>query len=293
MLRLDAMKIILSRKGFDSTAGGVASPILPPDELYSLPIPETKPIKNPVRYEDIVAGSESMGKLVRDLTGGKRRPNEAAHLDPDLDACAVLRREGWKPLFGQAGAAETHLQNSGVNEGDMFLFYGWFRHAKKVHGKYSFVPNAPDLHVIFGWLQIEKRIPVDPPDDIPLWAMKHPHCVPPKYRKNDCIYIATDHLALPAITIDRPGAGIFRRFRKTLCLTDCQQPCRSIWRLHPWFHPAGKTSGLTYNGKPDRWERRDDYVRLKTMSPGQEFILDCTHYPESIEWLAQILECSD
>lgn len=35
------MKIILSRKGFDSSAGGVASPILPGGEMISLPIPET------------------------------------------------------------------------------------------------------------------------------------------------------------------------------------------------------------------------------------------------------------
>ena len=32
------MKLILSRKGFDSTAGGVASPIFPGGEMYSLPI---------------------------------------------------------------------------------------------------------------------------------------------------------------------------------------------------------------------------------------------------------------
>ena len=34
------MKIILSRKGFDSSCGGVASPILPGGEIVSLPIPE-------------------------------------------------------------------------------------------------------------------------------------------------------------------------------------------------------------------------------------------------------------
>ncbi|MBX2843646.1 MAG: hypothetical protein KTR26_17890 [Flammeovirgaceae bacterium] len=32
-------KIILSRKGFDSGMGGIASPILG-DKMYSLPIPE-------------------------------------------------------------------------------------------------------------------------------------------------------------------------------------------------------------------------------------------------------------
>ena len=35
------MKIILSRKGFDSENGGYASPILPDGSLVSLPIPNT------------------------------------------------------------------------------------------------------------------------------------------------------------------------------------------------------------------------------------------------------------
>ncbi len=34
------MKIILSRKGFDSSAGGVPSPIFPDGGLLSLPIPD-------------------------------------------------------------------------------------------------------------------------------------------------------------------------------------------------------------------------------------------------------------
>jgi hypothetical protein len=34
------VKIILSRKGFDSAAGGYANPILPDGTLLSLPIPD-------------------------------------------------------------------------------------------------------------------------------------------------------------------------------------------------------------------------------------------------------------
>ena len=33
------MKLVLSRKGFDSSAGGIPSPILPDGRLISLPIP--------------------------------------------------------------------------------------------------------------------------------------------------------------------------------------------------------------------------------------------------------------
>ena len=37
-----SMKIILSRKGFDSGYGGIASPVLPDGTLLSLPIPTTE-----------------------------------------------------------------------------------------------------------------------------------------------------------------------------------------------------------------------------------------------------------
>ena len=39
------MKIILSRKGFDSKFGGMASPILPDGTLLSLPIPSNDDVK--------------------------------------------------------------------------------------------------------------------------------------------------------------------------------------------------------------------------------------------------------
>ena len=43
------MKIILSRKGFDTTSGGCPSPILPDGTLLSLPIPDEEDIK----YSDL------------------------------------------------------------------------------------------------------------------------------------------------------------------------------------------------------------------------------------------------
>lgn len=36
------MKVVLSRKGMDSRAGGIPSPILPDGTLLSLPIPNEK-----------------------------------------------------------------------------------------------------------------------------------------------------------------------------------------------------------------------------------------------------------
>lgn len=45
------MKIILSRKGFDSGYAGYPSPILPNGELISLPIPD---FSKDIRYEDLI-----------------------------------------------------------------------------------------------------------------------------------------------------------------------------------------------------------------------------------------------
>src|SRR5437899_9510939 len=155
------MKIILSRKGFDSSVGKVASPIFPSGELCSLPIPESMSNGCSIRYAQIRVGERSLGAVVHDLTQGKIKGDVQTHLDPDLRSGSIPRRANWKPVFGQAGSAESHLQNKGVKEGDVFVFYGWFRRVEQVAGKYSYVKDAPDLHVIFGWLQIERRISVD------------------------------------------------------------------------------------------------------------------------------------
>jgi len=44
------MKVILSRKGFDSGTGGYPSPILPDGTLLSLPIPDAT---SDIKYSDI------------------------------------------------------------------------------------------------------------------------------------------------------------------------------------------------------------------------------------------------
>ena len=43
--------LVISRKGFDSTAGGRASPILETGEIFSVPIPQKK--QSPFRYRDL------------------------------------------------------------------------------------------------------------------------------------------------------------------------------------------------------------------------------------------------
>lgn len=77
------MKVIISRKGFDSGYGGVASPIMPDGNMISLPIPGV----SYNRFED-------MSKLVSDLTKGKVKGSTPVHFDPDLNPHHLARKTG-------------------------------------------------------------------------------------------------------------------------------------------------------------------------------------------------------
>ena len=236
------MKIILSRKGFDSGIGKVASPIFPSGKLYSLPIPEAFPSHHSKHFSEIRAGEHNLGTIVQDLTEKRIKAGMFAHLDPDLNRSSIPRPANWLPTFGQTGAAEKHLQNQGVEAGDIFLFYGWFRQVELESGHYRYIRNTPDVHVLFGWLQVEQCFPVDSLAVIPTWAHEHPHCKARKYHHLDSLYISTSKLRLPKRELDLPGAGTFRRFAPSLCLT-APQRSRSVWQLPSWIYQPQADDG--------------------------------------------------
>ena len=61
------MKIILSRKGFDSSTGKVPSPVFPDGTMISLPIPDRS---STIAYKDIAGNAcASVGELGQDLAG--------------------------------------------------------------------------------------------------------------------------------------------------------------------------------------------------------------------------------
>ena len=89
------MKIIFSRKGYDSALGGIPSPIFPDRTLCSLPIPsEQSPCLGRVRF-----GATNLGRVVEQLKGRYGIEKSGVHLDPDLDKDAVPRMSGWLPCF--------------------------------------------------------------------------------------------------------------------------------------------------------------------------------------------------
>lgn len=282
------MKLVLSRKGIDSSFGSIPSPILPDGKLCWLPIPEINPDKPSLpTYSDLSYSGLSLGDVVKSVGGETLSPHTSVHLDPDLDRDAISRLPGWRPLFGQTGAAESHLRRMGVSIGDVFLFFGWFRQTIWIDGQLRYQPQAPDLHVIFGWLQVSERGSDDLFTSWPDWALSHPHLQGASYGANDSIYSATDTLtSLDLGTC--PGAGRFHEIKKSLVLTSAGET-RSVWELPHDFLPQGRPP-LSYHDDPDRWRTKEDTVLLRTVGRGQEFVLDLDYYPEVLRWLKSILK---
>ena len=73
------MRLILSRKGFDSAAGGVPSPIFEDGTMLSLPIPERG---SGTTYDELRWGGRPLGGLVEPLTRMRVRPEWARTLAP-------------------------------------------------------------------------------------------------------------------------------------------------------------------------------------------------------------------
>lgn len=211
--------------------------------------------------------------LLTDLTKNRLTGANTCHLDPDLAANTLPRPAGWQPLFGQAGASQQHLANHHVSQGDLFLFFGWFRQTEQINARYRYAKDAPNLHVLFGWLEIKTVIHLDhsPP---PPWAKAHPHCQPNFPQKHNTLYIGRT-------------AGLFTHFHPDLCLT-APGRTRALWQLPRWFYPHNRPP-LTYHRQLERWTLTDTHAMVRSPGRGQEFILDTTHYPEAIPWTQQLI----
>ncbi len=299
------MKLILSRKGFDSGYGGCASPIFKDDSMVSLPIPFPGG-KHLLCEVTNMNRNCSAGDLVDDLTHRRQescRHSRTArvHLDPYLKQYRASTSTGWRPAFGQDGAAQSHLRNEGVGVGDLFLFFGWFRRVEQLEGKdnkdtWRFVPRSADLQVMFGWLQIGEILDIDglsALDAEHAWLKDHPHW---KQRKlmggGNTIYVSTGRLVIDRKDLG-PGGGTFDSFRSCLQLTDPEQGLRSVWRLPSWFHPTGTGPLLSCHRDPARWSTPDaakSTVRLLSVPIGQEFVLDLDNVnrQEALVWLASL-----
>lgn len=278
------MKIIFSRKGFDSSAGGVPSPIVDGRPI-SLPIPTEL---EHTRYNDL---RDPLPKLVQDLTRGKRTGNSYCHLDPDIDPRAIkaVRPNFWRGAFGQIGASQSHLARQNVAPGDLFLFWGLFQDVSYKNGGWRYVGHP--RHLIFGWLEVaEIHLVGNYGADLVrrhAWLAGHPHARPGWERwsahenSNNTIYIATERLA--AISeLNLPGSGVLTN---GYVLSSPNARLKSVWRVPDWLHVGRGGSGMSYHPE-SRWL---DEGEVRSVGRGQEFVADIGCSTEPLDWLGMVL----
>jgi hypothetical protein len=276
------MKIILSRKGFDSSLGGYPNPILPDGKMVSLPIPSEDNfrysdllVEARLTYYDLMKQLRPYVKIGQEWQVLNKETN--CHLDPDIYRNIIQRRSGWRPCFGQIGAAQSHLEKLGVYEGDLFLFFGWFRKIRNRNGKLEFDPNERGVHALFGYLQIDKILKITNETKVPKWIEYHPHNSENrrKYETNT-IYVAKECLSWNR---QLPGAGTFK-FNRNIVLTK-DGLTRSKWCLPEFF----KVAEISFHNT-DSW--KDGY--FQSAARGQEFVIKDNRKVE--EWAIRLIENS-
>lgn len=261
-------KLIISRKGFDSGTGGFPSPKIG-SQLFPLPIPQAG---SGIFYSDIRWNSE-MTFLSQMQSLGITLFSEA-HLDPDLDERQISPRPaGWRPVFGQTGAAASHLRDQGVGPGDLFLFFAWFREAERNEkGALRYGKKAPDQHIFYGYLEVGEVIDLSQ-EATPEWAEYHPHHV---FRdrfdpQGNVLYVSAKR---SSYWPDKPGAGLFDW--KPERVLSCEGENRSVWRLPNAFFRKGmcrltyheKRQGKAIRGTAGKWRQ------VQSVARGQEFVCD-------------------
>jgi hypothetical protein len=282
--RLTPRRIILSRKGFDAGAGGYPSPIFPASHgrrFVSLPIPDrdlscsysSRFAIDGISYFELM----KMLRIRSIIRSGRRSPlrrNTPAHFDPDLRPHTRSTAVDWRPSLGQVGAAQSHLA-ARVDVGDLFLFFGWFRHTEFNHeNRLKYVGD--DFHAIWGWLYIGEIRSIKAPSDAPSWASDHPHVRNAAYqtKANNTLYIASD----------QGGAGAFESFETRLRLT-APGRTRSIWQLPRAFQDSDIT-----HVRRDAWSPASDpaHVIVRSGGRGQEFVV--TAQPALLEWAESLID---
>jgi hypothetical protein len=215
------LKIVLSRKGFDSKSGGQPSPIIDGVPI-SLPIPSGN-------YPSVSTyGKLGLGEIVS-KANSRWAAETPCHEDPMF----------WesKCAFGQTGKAQSHLAKQKVAEGDVFLFFGLF----------AYEGRRDTHHRIFGYLKVEKVQPVGSQPrghEAGCTPRQHPHTIEKwegngKWHSNNTIYIG--------------HGGRAKKAHESLRLTKPDAPA-SHWLIPPWFREAR----LTYHQR--RW-REDGELR--------------------------------
>jgi len=291
-------RIVLSRKGFDTTYGGCASPIFKDGEMMSLPIPENSSHTKVRTTFEMLRGKQARNipSAIEQLCPARYADlPKKVHLDPDLRP--LLRRKNQsnsKGYFGQCGGSQAGLKSGGVcdpNNHSLFLFYGWFRGVEEENdGGLRYIraeankPMSQNQHVIWGWLQVKTQYEIRENQALPPeleFADHHPH-IEHRDRKNNFLYEGMSRLTFDN---NKLGSGIFPRYHADLRLTCPDEFNRmSYWRVPPFLRSAA-TGGVN-----TQWKKQCSNAQsLRYQGPGQEFIFNtegCQN--ETADWLTKL-----
>jgi hypothetical protein len=223
------MKIILSRKGFDSANGGIVSPIMEDGTMLSFPIPS----KDKDSYDDLIYCDQPYSRILKDL---KYKDGFNCHVDPDLsEDRRKAKIDSWCPIFGQINSSATYLMNNvDVKVGDLFLFFGNYHKVRYADGKYQYIKKTGDfysdcdLQVIWGYMQVGEIITIPEEQRKYSW---HPHSSEKRVENiTNVMFKASDKLSFNE---NMSGAGLLA-FREDRVLTakNCN---KATWKNNPVY----------------------------------------------------------
>jgi hypothetical protein len=224
-----------------------------------------------------------IAEVVYDLSRGKIIADAPCHLDPDLDGTSIPRKIGWRGALGQVGAAQGHLANQGVREGDLFLFWGLFRPVRlAARWEYS----GPAEHRIFGWLQVGEVLVTGSDPAMTLkrfpWLHSHPHARS-GWSPSNTLYVAGQELQIDGKPWGVPGWGLYQR---GLRLTAPAATGPSQWNVPRWLNPKIGGVGMTFH--PDtRWNESGTCIAA---SRGQEFVATIGDRADARKWISNLME---
>jgi hypothetical protein len=265
---MSKLKLILSRKGLDSSNSNKPSLVWENGALLSLPIPSN----DTTRYADLKYLDWSYERIINDLKILPKSTELRCHCDPDIYAeNKISTIKDWKACFGQHGIAQIHLNKKEVEKGDIFLFFGWFKKTQLINGQLSYVKESPDQHVIYGYLQIGEILKEQEKIEKYNW---HPHAQENFIGKdnNNALYVASEFL----LDTELPGFGTFK-YSPDLVLTK-EGYSRSKWELPKVI--SGKN--LSYH---NMLSQKDDYFQSACI--GQEFVIEADK--DIKDWIIELV----
>ena len=187
------MRVILSRKGFDSSYGGFPSIILPDGQMISFPIPEKGKKKTMNEADSKIKGIEAENlkfiladkkelslkeifekyniqkiKIPGNTPTEQEVENTIFHYDPqiqnvvqriyDQDNNKIINITNKYAAFGQSRAAASHLLNQKISKDDVFLFFGTFKWTGKDKKN---LKNGEEFHALWGYMIVDDVFKID------------------------------------------------------------------------------------------------------------------------------------